>query len=90
MKTAIFSARDFFVVLFRSCCAVFVGFLARGFVPMQELFPVFTGLFGLLRFIFINSFIHQKKKIKKKSRLGISYSIDLFLELEQNIEAFGK
>jgi hypothetical protein len=67
MKTAIFSARDFFVVLFRSCCAVFVGFLARGFVPMQELFPVFTGLFGLLRLRFIKSFIQQKKKKKKFS-----------------------
>jgi hypothetical protein len=67
MKTAIFSARDFFVVLFRSCCAVFVGFLARGFVPMQELFPVFPGFFGLLWLIFIKSFIHQKKKKKKFS-----------------------
>jgi len=67
MKTAIFSARDFFVVLFRSCCAVFVGFLARGFVPMQELFPVFTGLFGLLRLSFIKSFIHKKKGKKKKT-----------------------
>jgi len=27
---------------------------------MQELFPVFTGGFGLLRLSFIKSFIHKK------------------------------
>jgi len=50
----------------RCCCAVFVGFLLGGFVPMQELFPIFTRLFGLLRLSFIKSFIKKKKKKKKK------------------------
>jgi hypothetical protein len=45
---------------------------------MQELFPVFTGGFGLLRLSFIKSFIHQKKE---EENLCLNYFADNFLAI---------